>query len=164
MFWILQCRLATIPMLLCKALSETEYVGAGHACRPSGYYWDDRSRNLESHWNSLGVWVPMDFSSTYIRSFNQVQWLDIVPVIAWRHQMETFSALLALCAGNSPVPGEFPSQRPVTRGFYVFFDLRLNKQLNTQSRGWWFETLSRSLWRHCNGYQDMVSPIYSVLD
>ena len=26
----------------------------------------------------------------------------------WRHQMEIFSALLAICAGNSPVPGEFP--------------------------------------------------------
>ena len=43
--------------------------------------------------------------------------------------METFSALLALCAGNSPVTGEFPAQRPVTRSFDVFFDLRLNKQL-----------------------------------
>ena len=41
----------------------------------------------------------------------------------WRHQMETFSALLALCAGNSPVSGEFLSQRPVTRSFNVFFDL-----------------------------------------
>ena len=39
----------------------------------------------------------------------------------WRHQMETFSSLLALCAGNSPVPGEFPSQRPVTRSFDGFF-------------------------------------------
>ena len=38
--------------------------------------------------------------------------------------MEAFSALLALCAGNSPVPGEFPSQRPVTRSFDVIFDLR----------------------------------------
>ena len=37
----------------------------------------------------------------------------------WRHPMETFSALLALCAGNSPVPGEFPAQRPVTRNFDV---------------------------------------------
>ena len=36
--------------------------------------------------------------------------------------METFSALLAICAGNSPVPGEFPTQRPVTRSFDVFFD------------------------------------------
>ena len=68
----------------------------------------------------------------------------------WRHQMGTFSALLAICAGNSPVPGEFPSQRPVTRSFDVFFDLRLNKRLNKQSWGWWFETLSRPLWRHCN--------------
>ena len=50
----------------------------------------------------------------------------------WRHQMETFSASLAICAENSPVPGEFPAQRPVTRGFDVFFDLRLNKRLNKQ--------------------------------
>ena len=46
----------------------------------------------------------------------------------WRHQMETFSALLALCAGNSPVTGEFPSLRPVTRSFDFFFDLRLNNR------------------------------------
>ena len=44
--------------------------------------------------------------------------------------METFSALLAICAGNSPVPGEFPTQRPVTRSFDVYFDLRPNKRLS----------------------------------
>ena len=49
--------------------------------------------------------------------------------------METFSALLPICAGNSPVPDEFPTQRPVTRGFDVFFDLRLNKRLSKQSWG-----------------------------
>ena len=69
----------------------------------------------------------------------------------WRHQMESFSALLVLCAGNSPVTGEFPSQRPVTQSFDVFFDLRLNKRLSKQLWGWWFETPSGSLWRHCNG-------------
>ena len=68
----------------------------------------------------------------------------------WHHQMETFSALLAICAGNSPVPGEFPTQRPVTRGFDVFFDLRLNKRFSKQSWGWWFETPSGSLWRQYN--------------
>ena len=68
----------------------------------------------------------------------------------WRHQMETFSALLTLCVGNSLATGEFPSQRPVTRDFDVLFDLRLNKRLSKQSRGWWFGTPSRSLWRHCN--------------
>ena len=62
----------------------------------------------------------------------------------WRHEMETFSTLLALCAGNSPVPGEFPAQRPVTRSFDVFFDLRPNKRLSKQSWGW----RSRPLWRH----------------
>ena len=53
--------------------------------------------------------------------------------------METFSALLAICAGNSPVPGEFPAQRPGTRSFDVFFDLCQNKWLSKQSSGWWFD-------------------------
>ena len=64
--------------------------------------------------------------------------------------METFSALLSICAGNSPVIGEFPAQRPVTLGFDVFFDLRLNNRSNKQSWSWWFETQSRPLWCHCN--------------
>ena len=75
----------------------------------------------------------------------------------WRHQMETFSALLAICAGNSPVPGEFPSQRPVTRGFDVFFDLSLNKRLSIQWWGWWFETFSRPLWSHRNDSTTVTS-------
>ena len=68
----------------------------------------------------------------------------------WRQQMEIFSALLALCAGNAPVTSEFPAIRPVVRSFGVFCDLRLNKRLSKQSWGWWFETASGSLWRHCN--------------
>ena len=72
----------------------------------------------------------------------------------WRHQMETFSALLAICEGNSPVP----TQRPVTRNFDVFFDLRLNKRLNKQWQGWWFETPSHPLWRHCR-----VMFLFSIL-
>ena len=49
--------------------------------------------------------------------------------------------------------GEFtgPTQRPVTRSFDVFFDLRPNKRLSKQWWGWWFETPSRPLWRHRNG-------------
>ena len=46
--------------------------------------------------------------------------------------METFSVLLAICAWNSPVPGEFPEQIPVTRSFDVFYDLRPNKRLSKQ--------------------------------
>ena len=72
----------------------------------------------------------------------------------WRHQMETIAALLALCVRNSAVAGEVPAQRPVMRGFDVFFDLRLNKRLSKQSWGWWFETPSRPLKRHSNDKQN----------
>ena len=66
--------------------------------------------------------------------------------------METFSALLALCAGW------IPSQRSVTRKF----GLPLNKRLSKQSWGWWFETPSRSLWRHCN--VELLSPTVSDIE
>ena len=71
-----------------------------------------------------------------------------VSFLWWRHQMETFSALLAFCVRNSPVTGEFPTQMPVTQSFDVFCDL--HKRLNKPPRGWWSETPSCSLWRHCN--------------
>ena len=86
---------------------------------------------------------------------------------SWRrHQMETFSALLAICAGNSPVSGEFPAQRPVTRSFDIFFVVRLIKRLSKHSRVWWFETLSHPLWRHRNDDQRIVafSNFYSWAD
>ena len=54
-----------------------------------------------------------------------------------------------LC-GEFSSPGEFPTQRPVTLSFDVFFDQRLNKRLSKQPGGWWFETPSWSLWRQCN--------------
>ena len=53
---------------------------------------------------------------------------DVIKLKIW-----TFSELLALCAGNSPITGEFPAQRPVTRSFDAFVDLRLNKRLNKHS-------------------------------
>ena len=65
-----------------------------------------------------------------------------------RHQMKTFCVLLG---------GELPAQRPVTRSFDVFLDLRLNKRLSKQSWGWWFETPSRPLWRHCISLFDIKS-------
>ena len=89
----------------------------------------------------------------WLASIESFQFLFVIERIVspwWRHQMETFSALLAICAGNSPVPGEFPAQKPVTRSFDVFFDLRLNKRLSKHSWVWWFETLSHPLWRHRN--------------
>ena len=74
---------------------------------PLSYYLNMNSARISNLWKTICSW--------------------------WRHQMETFSALLAICAGNSPVSGEFPAQRPVTRSFDIFFDLRLDKRLSEQS-------------------------------
>ena len=49
------------------------------------------------------------------------QWDTHSWILWWRHQMETYSASLTLCERNSPVTGEFPSQRPVTRSFGDFW-------------------------------------------
>ena len=73
--------------------------------------------------------------------------------------MEAYSALLAICAGNSPVPGKFPAQRSVTRSFDVFFDLHPNKRLSKQLWGWWIEVPSWSLWRHRNA-ENFVATVH----
>ena len=100
------------------------------------------------------IWDTITLIMTSLQC-NQLCWLltscTLIDILSrWRHQMETFSALLALCAGNSPVTGEFPTQWPVARSFDVSFDLRLNKPLSKQSWGWWLETPSHPLWRHGN--------------
>ena len=114
-------------------------------------------RSLASHEERFQIfakyqpWVMMENRNVYF-----LEWIKDDKCLPtniwtwWRYQMETFSTLLALCAGNSPVSGEFPAQRPVTQTFDVFFDLRLIKRLSKHSLGWWFETLSHPLWRHCN--------------
>ena len=73
------------------------------------------------------------------------------PIIAWRrHQMETVSALLALCERKAQVNSRFHSHRTSYTDFDVFFDVSLNKWLNKQSRRWRFEAPGCLLWRHCN--------------
>ena len=75
--------------------------------------------------NTLMAWTQKHFCTDTTKSLNR--W--------WCHQMETFSALLAICAGNSPVPGRFPAHRPVTQSFDVFSDMCLNKGLSKQKWG-----------------------------
>ena len=139
-------------------------------CRSVRIYCKVTQYCILSWWSLLGSlsWYTL-FKSSHCKSFEDQVPLDFIYVNAistrWRHQMETFSALLAICEGNSPVSGEFPARGPVTRSFGVFCDLRLNKRLSKQCWGCWFETPSRPLWRHCNemfgsdltrmtGYQD----------
>ena len=82
---------------------------------------------------------------------------SIFPVFVMTSWIGNLFRITVFCAENSPVTagnslvtGEFPSHRPVTRSFDVFFELRLNKRLSKQSRRRWFAMPLCSLWRHCN--------------
>ena len=136
-------------------------------CIPiAGWIWNNCSYSITLVWYLDRQNYFTSPGRCYTRSFMKRSWNNVNKMREdmpcsdpswWRHQMETFSALLAICAGNSPV-GEFSAQRSVTRSFDVFFDLRLNKRLSKQPCGWWFETPSRSLWSHCN-----VAGAYAIL-
>ena len=81
-----------------------------------------------------GITFPLRYDKIFFIRYPSDSW--------WRHQMETFSALLTLCEGKPPVTDEFPSRRPVTQNFDVFFVLRLKKRLSKQSRHRWVPTPS----------------------
>ena len=141
--------LSHVVLMVCIQIKPmmTSWHGTGHywpfvgrICRPPMDFYKGRAmQRLSVYFNTVSP-------NELLNKQPSCQWLDSW----WRHQMETFSALLALCAGNSPVTGEFPAQRPVTRRLDVFYDLRPNKRLSKQSWGWWFEMPSCPLWRNCN--------------
>ena len=88
----------------------------------------------------------------YFASFSQIQRINYMMTSS----NGTFSALLAICAGNSPVPGEFPAQRPVTRSFDASFHLRLNKRLiNNHKAG--------DLRRYCAQYNVTVMKFVNLM-
>ena len=119
----------------------------------------------EQNGDALCVWYASDWLIPVCKAFivrrartlnSQIKfhydiYNDFAQILSWwRHQMETFSALVAIYVGKSSVIDEFPVQRPVTRSFNVFFDLCLNKRLSKQSWDWWFDRLPCPLWRHSN--------------
>ena len=89
----------------------------------------------------LMIWIIMDSTSRCLSISNCD---DIV-------KLKHFPRYWAFVRGNHW------SQRPVTRSFDVFFDLRLNKRLSKQSWRRWFETPSCSFWRHCKDIQPTLS-------
>ena len=110
--------------------------------------------NLKTIWQQKMLWmneiwvVDVFFGGmAYITTVRAV-WDE--PDIMMTSSNGIISTLQAICVGNSPVTWQFPAQRPVTRRFDVFFDLRLNKRLSKQWWGWQFEMPSCSLWHHCS--------------
>ena len=111
------------------------------------------THNNYAFWCSQMAMVALYIRGTplrYISSLRHIRAILVGRLIMMTSSNGNISALLAICAGNSPLSGEFPAQRPVTRGSDVYFDLHLNKWLSKQWWGWWFETLSHPLWRHCS--------------
>ena len=99
-------------------------------------------------WNLIGAIcaMPKWFVYAVFCCFRPITVLHIHDdVIKWKHFPRYWPFVR-----NSSVTGEFPAQRPMTRSFNVIFDLCLNKRLSKQSWSLWFETPSRSLWRHWN--------------
>ena len=152
--------MGSVTVIVEEVMSRSDWFIIGSLIHVAGLIRPGKLQRFKSRGSKIGDWKCLSTVVVYVN-----RWLfitrgnaymtvlirrHIVDIPWWRHQMETLSALLAICAGNSPAPGEFPPQRPVTRGFHVFFDLHPNKRLSKQSWGWWFETPSRPLWRHCN--------------
>ena len=98
-------------------------------CWGPGDVW---TAGINSHGISMFLLQHSDFSTRkcYILGL----WLDNL-FAWWRYQMETVSALLAFCAGNSPVTSEFPSQRPVTRRFDDLISAWINGWVHNRGAG-----------------------------
>ena len=99
--------------------------------------------------NGITLQFPGEHYSNFLNMLRFSRWLDRLRKkhqrrAWWRHQMETSSVLLALCAGKF-TGHRSPPQRPVARSFDVFVDLRLNQRLSKQSGRRWFETYAISL-------------------
>ena len=114
------------------------------------------------------------FIKTLVTSWKPLSYLEEVATIELRRHLSNMNAVKKNLTNafvrskislseklTLPVTGEFPSQRPVTRSFDVFLDLRPNIRLSKQSQDWWFETLSRPLWRHCNVKISCTAVLYS---
>ena len=125
------------------------YWWAGENCGEGS--WDDITART-SDWREPSLQICVrGKDQIYLLFVSEVMILIIAlsssdEITWWHHQMEAFSASLALFVGNSPVTGEFPSQRPVMRSFDVFFDLHLIIAL-----GGWFcrDVLPVTCWEHC---------------
>ena len=121
--------------------------------------WATQTRDIEHlQWNNVSMILTHRENTNLGNSYNSPHsssWVIDCITMTTSSNGNIFRVTGPLC-GEFTGPGEFPAQKPVTRGFDVFFDLRPNKWLSKQSWGWWFETLSWSLWRQCNALCETI--------
>ena len=117
--------------------------------------WNYTDTNMPPYWDMYAQWSVRNYGTSAacnMQCHAVITRVDHDNAIKWK-----LFRVTGPFAVNSPFTGEFSSQRPVTRSYDVFSDLRLNKWLNTQSWGWWFETPSGSLWRHRNDITQIIT-------
>ena len=151
-----------------KKISKLRVTGL---CEVTGGFPWQRARNPEnvSYWwrhhatknsRSLAVyilqyadsrWPIAGWSPSWARHGMSWEFKMHDDVIKWKHFPRNWPFVRGMHRSRW-----IPAQRPVTRGFDVFFDLHLIKRLSKHSPCWWFETLSRPLWRHCNGTPEFI--------
>ena len=112
--WLVSLALSCVPISNNQSDHKFQLTCTCRWNKPWGEIWD-----LKEWWWSTGI----ENTSAVTNNLKDT-W--------WRHQMETFSTLLVLCEGNPLVTGEFPSQRPVTWSFDIFYELRLYKRMYKQ--------------------------------
>ena len=96
------------------------------------------------------IGLTMEFLCSFLESMHV--WVLYDDVSKWKHFPRYWPFMWGIHRSpvNSPHKGQW-------RGALTFFlDLRLNKRLSKQSCGWWFETPSRTLWRHCNAFSSAM--------
>ena len=125
-------------------------------CPPCKYYDPKAPSYNEQCWRSYESTKVRDVGLDFLDRFDiwrtagQPRLLSSLELYMMTSSNGNIFRVTGPLCGEFTGPGEFPTQRPVTQSFDVFFDLRLNKRLSKQPWGWWFETPSRSLWRHRN--------------
>ena len=132
-----------------KTILRVSYLSTWQCMCKVTFAHTERWNSHATHVNLLYYTCMSRMYCIWMSNVNPVAGVSRTYVWWWRHQTETLSAWLALCAGKFTGHRCIPSQSPVTRRFDVFFYLHLNKRLSKQLWGWWFELLSCSLWRHC---------------
>ena len=148
-FWIwntfilmIECKTAVTPLLM-------HWSYGSIALNPWYKVWLAESAILILLWVLRPAW-PSKFLWTLITVYFCSYWKLLGPIFMMTSSNGNIFHVTGPLCGEFIGHSEFPSQRPVTRIFDVFFDLRLNKPLSKQPWSWWFETPSRSLRRHCN--------------
>ena len=119
---------------------------------------------------SSNWWVPSPAPSIIRRTQVRCCSTLVSGTYIWCWKLRGWILIMTSSNGNifrvtDPLCGEFTGlqQRPVTRSFDVFFDLRLDGRLSKHSWGWWLETPSCPLWSQSNDYLNILQRIMNKI-